>query len=118
MPPYGTCCGASGNGAHYQAADGFSNYRNRRSAMNVIQRKVIQSVATFSLVVLCMASLASTRAFAAEDFYKGKVITIFVSGGGTYEAYARYFARYLPKYLPGEPAIIVKSLSGAAGLKA
>jgi tripartite-type tricarboxylate transporter receptor subunit TctC len=62
--------------------------------------------------------LAAGPALAADDFYKGKQVTIYVSGGGTYEAYARFFAKHLPKYLPGEPAIIVKSLSGAAGLKA
>jgi tripartite-type tricarboxylate transporter receptor subunit TctC len=70
----------------------------------------------FILPVLLVA--AASPAFAADDFYKGKQVTIFVSGGGTYEAYARFFAKHLPKYLPGEPTIIVKNLSGAAGLKA
>jgi tripartite-type tricarboxylate transporter receptor subunit TctC len=70
------------------------------------------------LTTLLVALLCGTQAFAADDFYKGKQVTIYVSGGGTYEAYARFFAKHLPKYLPGEPTVIVKSLSGAAGLKA
>jgi tripartite-type tricarboxylate transporter receptor subunit TctC len=68
--------------------------------------------------VLAALLAAAGPAFAADDFYKGKQITIFASGTGTYEAYARFFARHLPKYLPGEPTVIVKSLTGAAGLKA
>jgi tripartite-type tricarboxylate transporter receptor subunit TctC len=61
--------------------------------------------------------MAAAPAFAAEDFYKGKTITINTSGSGSYEAYARLFAKYMPKYIPGEPAMVVKQMSGASGLK-
>jgi tripartite-type tricarboxylate transporter receptor subunit TctC len=68
--------------------------------------------------VALVASATSVPAFAAEDFYKGKTISLYVSGGGNYEAYARLFAKYMPKYVPGEPTIVVKSMQGASGLKA
>jgi tripartite-type tricarboxylate transporter receptor subunit TctC len=65
-----------------------------------------------------MLALAAAPASAADDFYKGKVISIHTSGSGSYEAYARLLAKYMPKYIPGEPTIIVKNMSGASGLKA
>jgi tripartite-type tricarboxylate transporter receptor subunit TctC len=80
-----------------------------------ITTSLVRTIACLSVGVF---GLSTGTAFAADDFYKGKTITIHSSGGGTYEAYGRYFAKYMPKYLPGEPTIIVKSLPGAAGLKA
>src|SRR4051812_21494455 len=74
-----------------------------------------------SLLLSAVALLAPTMsipALAADDFYKGKTISLYVSGGGNYEAYARLFAKYMPKYIPGEPSIVVKSMQGASGLKA
>jgi tripartite-type tricarboxylate transporter receptor subunit TctC len=65
-----------------------------------------------------MLALSAASAIAAEDFYKGKTITIHTSGAGTYEAYARLFAKYMPKYIPGEPTMVAKQMSGASGLKA
>ena len=70
--------------------------------------------------ILCGTAvvLVAGTALAAEDFYKGKQITILVSGGGTYDAYARLMAKYMPKYIPGEPNFVVKNMSGASGLRA
>jgi tripartite-type tricarboxylate transporter receptor subunit TctC len=67
---------------------------------------------------VAMAALSAGAANAQQDFYKGKQISIFVSGTGSYEAYARLVAKYLPRYIPGEPTIVVKQLTGASGLKA
>ena len=74
-----------------------------------------------SLVLSAVAGLlamAVVPAFAADPFYKGKVISIHSSGAGSYEAYGRLLAKYMPKHIPGEPTIIVKNMSGASGLKA
>jgi tripartite-type tricarboxylate transporter receptor subunit TctC len=79
-----------------------------------IDRRPLAKTAVLLLSLLTV----STGASAAEDFYKGKTISIMVSGTGTYESYARFLAKYMPKYIPGEPNIIVKNLSGASGLKA
>ncbi|HWG05254.1 MAG TPA: tripartite tricarboxylate transporter substrate-binding protein, partial [Beijerinckiaceae bacterium] len=55
---------------------------------------------------------------AAEDFYKGKSVTLFIdAGGGSYESYARLLAQYMPRYIPGQPAIVVKQMLGASGLR-
>jgi tripartite-type tricarboxylate transporter receptor subunit TctC len=54
----------------------------------------------------------------ADDFYRGKTISVIISGGGTFDSYARLLSRYMPKHIPGNPAMVVKSMTGAAGLKA
>ena len=65
-----------------------------------------------------LLALGAPGALAAEDFYKGKTISIMTSGAGSYEAYARLLAKYMSKNIPGEPNMIVKNMSGASGLKA
>lgn len=54
----------------------------------------------------------------ADDFYRGKRITIMLSGAGSYEAYARLMATYMAKHIPGQPTIIVKQMLGAGGIRA
>jgi tripartite-type tricarboxylate transporter receptor subunit TctC len=55
---------------------------------------------------------------AADDFYKGKTISLVVANaaGGGYDLYARLLARHMGRHIPGEPAIIVKYQGGAGGL--
>jgi tripartite-type tricarboxylate transporter receptor subunit TctC len=77
--------------------------------------KLVKLSAVVSLVAL---AFSSGTGFAAEDFYKGKTITIYCSGEGTYDAYARLFAKIMPRHIPGNPNMIVKTMSGASGLKA
>src|SRR5687768_3633244 len=52
----------------------------------------------------------------AQDFYKGKEITIYTGSppGGPYDAYARLLARHMVRHVPGNPAIIVQSMPGAS----
>lgn len=55
---------------------------------------------------------------AADDFYKGKTLTIITSegpGGGSY-AYADLVARNLVRFLPGNPVAIVQAMPGASGV--
>jgi len=52
------------------------------------------------------------------SFYRSKTITIgvgFTAGGG-YDLHARTLARHMSKHIPGNPAIVVKNVPGAAGL--
>jgi tripartite-type tricarboxylate transporter receptor subunit TctC len=60
-----------------------------------------------------------TAGAAAQDFYKGKRITLFVgyAPGGGYDTYARALARHLPAQIPGRPGIIVKNQPGAGSAK-
>ena len=54
----------------------------------------------------------------ADDFYKGKIVTIVVgfSPGGGYDANARAVARRLGDHIPGNPTVIVQNMPGAGSL--
>jgi tripartite-type tricarboxylate transporter receptor subunit TctC len=63
--------------------------------------------------------LAGTgQAFAADDFYKGKQITLIVTseGSSAYVNYARLVAQFMPEHIPGKPTMIVQFMPGASGL--
>jgi len=53
----------------------------------------------------------------ANEFYKGKQITMLVStaAGGGYDTYARTIARHMVRYIPGNPRIVPKNTPGADG---
>lgn len=55
---------------------------------------------------------------AAEDFYKGKQITMTVgfNTGGAYDLYARLFAHHLSQHIAGTPTIIVRNMQGAGSV--
>jgi tripartite-type tricarboxylate transporter receptor subunit TctC len=55
---------------------------------------------------------------AADDFYKGKTITLVVANAadGGYDLYARLLARHMGRHIPGEPSFIVKYQPGAGGM--
>jgi tripartite-type tricarboxylate transporter receptor subunit TctC len=67
------------------------------------------------LVALAAALLLVTAKAKAEDFYKGKTVTIDVgfSPGGGFDMNARLLARHLGQYIPGHPAVIVVNIPGA-----
>jgi hypothetical protein len=46
-----------------------------------------------------------------------KIVVGFSAGGG-YDTYARILARHIGRHMPGQPAVIVQNMPGAAGLKA
>jgi tripartite-type tricarboxylate transporter receptor subunit TctC len=57
----------------------------------------------------------------ANDFYAGKVISIYIGTGegpGALSAYPRAIAQLIGKYIPGNPAIVVRNMPGAGGIKA
>jgi len=56
-----------------------------------------------------------TKAVLADDFYRGKTITI-TSGsgvGGGYDIYTRLLAQFLGRHIPGNPRVIVENRLGA-----
>ena len=72
---------------------------------------------------LALAVLAATlgapptrHALAQDGFFKGKTVTIVVgySAGGGYDQYARLVARHFGRHVPGNPAVIVQNMPGAA----
>jgi tripartite-type tricarboxylate transporter receptor subunit TctC len=70
------------------------------------------------LLGLACLLAAMIRPAWAEDFYKGKTITLMVGSaeGGGYDQYARLLARHMGKYIAGEPGIVVKNQPGAGGM--
>jgi tripartite-type tricarboxylate transporter receptor subunit TctC len=66
------------------------------------------------------AAPLAAHAESAEDFFKGKQITLIVgfNPGGTYDVYSRLAAAVLPRYIPGHPTIVVKNMPGVASVKA
>lgn len=76
---------------------------------------------TFKLAVIAAIACAShARGESAEDFFKGKSMTLVVgyNPGGSYDVYSRLAASVLPKYLPGNPTIAVKHMPGVGSVKA
>jgi tripartite-type tricarboxylate transporter receptor subunit TctC len=69
------------------------------------------------LAVIATAGYAGLMgsAFAQQDFYKGKSLTIITStgAGGPYDTVARMVGKYMTKYLPGQPSLIVQNMPGA-----
>src|SRR5437899_225411 len=75
------------------------------------------------LITMALASLALAQpawAQKAEDFYKGKTMTIVVgaSTGGGVDLFARLVARHIGKQIPGAPTVIVQNMPGAGSLVA
>ena len=61
-----------------------------------------------------------TGAAGAQDFYRGKTITVAVgsTAGGGYDAYARLLARALPNHIPGKPNVVVEDMPGGGSWNA
>src|SRR5690349_12604090 len=64
------------------------------------------------------AFLGAASPSLAQDFYRGKSVTIVVgySAGGGYDQYARLVARNLGRLIPGNPNVIVQNMPGAASM--
>ena len=56
----------------------------------------------------------------ADDFFKGKSITIVTStgAGGTYDLVARLMARHMPRHIPDAPAMVVQNMPGGGNVVA
>jgi tripartite-type tricarboxylate transporter receptor subunit TctC len=69
--------------------------------------------------VLAAAAVSTAVPAAAQDFYKGKTITIVVgfSPGGGFDLNARLLARHIGRHIAGNPDVIVQNMPGAATLK-
>jgi ABC-type amino acid transport substrate-binding protein len=60
------------------------------------------------------------RTARASDFYRGKTVTVIVgfAPGGGVDTTARMVARHLVRFIPGQPALVIQNMEGAAGLVA
>lgn len=74
----------------------------------------------FILAATCTALfVAGAKAEDVASFYRGKTMRIVVgfSSGGGYDQYARLLARHMGHHIPGQPAVVVQNMPGAASLK-
>ncbi len=73
-------------------------------------------LAGFAGLTLCIAGAAGTAE--AEEFYKGKRLTLTVGGtpGGGFDRYTRLLGRHIVNHIPGNPRVIVKYRPGASGM--
>jgi tripartite-type tricarboxylate transporter receptor subunit TctC len=77
-----------------------------------LPRLSMPGVVVSILLCFCNAALA-------DDFYKGKTITIVVGfgPGGGYDLTARLLARHMGRFIPGSPNMVVTNMPGASGIK-
>ena len=70
--------------------------------------------------LLLASGSAPSIAFSQLPYYQGKTIKVIRGGepGGTGDMQARALIPFFRKYIPGEPAIVVENMPGAAGRKA
>lgn len=71
----------------------------------------LRAMAAALVMAVAIPSLA-----VADDFYKGKTVTITVgfTAGGGFDANARLLARFIGNHIPGNPTAIVVNVPGAA----
>lgn len=72
------------------------------------------------LMLAAILSACSSIAAVAEDFYRGKTVTMVVGfqPGGGIDTSARIIARHIVRFIPGAPNIIIQTVDGAAGVVA
>jgi tripartite-type tricarboxylate transporter receptor subunit TctC len=76
------------------------------------------AVGAAAAATMTMPGCAAADAMA--DFYKDKQMQIVVrsSPGGSYDLYSRLVANHMVKYIPGNPSVIMRYMTGAAGIQA
>ena len=74
--------------------------------------------ALFAAVVLVAAAVLGCPTAWAQDFYRGKTVTLFAGQppGGGIDSEMRLVARFLGKFIPGEPNILPMNMQGAGGI--
>src|SRR5579871_6144431 len=77
------------------------------------------SFMTAARALLAVCAVATASPAMAQDFYKGKTLTIVVgfTAGGGFDLNARALARHLGRHIPGNPDVVVQNMPGAASLK-
>lgn len=73
-----------------------------------------------AVLTTCLLTGVSGTALAqsVEDFYRGKVIDLYVGAapGGAFDIVARPLADHLGRHIPGNPTIILRHMPGGSGV--
>jgi tripartite-type tricarboxylate transporter receptor subunit TctC len=69
-------------------------------------------------IVLVAVAALEPGAAQAQDFYRGKMVTLFAGQppGGGIDSEMRLVARFLGRFIPGEPGILPMNMQGAGGI--
>jgi tripartite-type tricarboxylate transporter receptor subunit TctC len=72
------------------------------------------------MLAAALGTIVAVVPAAAEDFYRGKTLTIMVgfSPGGGFDINARVLARHIGRHIPGNPSVVVQNMPGAGSLTA
>tara|TARA_R110002072_G_scaffold19049_16_gene70800 strand:- start:637 stop:1749 length:1113 start_codon:yes stop_codon:yes gene_type:complete len=99
---------------------GLWSERDQSGGKVIMLSTLYRAALSSSVLLAAMALLAPNSATAAEPFYKGKTIKLYVAAGagGSYGPYAQLTAEHLPRHLPENPTVVVHYLPGAGGAKA
>jgi tripartite-type tricarboxylate transporter receptor subunit TctC len=89
-------------------------------------RPMATSRKRLALFALCwalsagVATLRPAAAQTAEQFYKGRTVTLVVgfAPGGINDISGRIVARHIGRFIPGHPTVVVQNMPGAGGLGA
>jgi tripartite-type tricarboxylate transporter receptor subunit TctC len=81
-------------------------------------RRVPVGRAVLALALLALASGGARAAETPADFYRGKTLTFIIgaAAGAAYDLVGRAVAAHMRQHIPGEPAIVVQNMPGAASL--
>jgi tripartite-type tricarboxylate transporter receptor subunit TctC len=80
--------------------------------------RYLRATTAAAAITAVAAFFGLTAAEAAEDFYKGKNLTVVVTSGpgGSVDLVTRLTTKHLSKYIPGNPNVIVVHKPGADGV--
>jgi tripartite-type tricarboxylate transporter receptor subunit TctC len=89
------------------------------SALNFCARRNERLTFVSLLLALAALVLTLTSTAHADDFYRGKTISLIIGSNtsGGYDTYGRLLARHMGKHIAGHPAIVVQNMPGAGGLR-
>src|SRR5262245_57157223 len=81
-------------------------------------RTAFMTLRCFASALAVAGALTVAAPAAAQDFYRGKTITIVVgfSPGGGFDITARALARHIGRHIPGNPTVVVQNMPGAGTL--
>jgi tripartite-type tricarboxylate transporter receptor subunit TctC len=79
---------------------------------------ILRQLACLAFAALALSICGHAGAFAADDFFAGKTITILIGFGvgGEDDLWARTISRHLGNHIPGNPAVVPENAPGAGGL--
>lgn len=70
-------------------------------------------------VMLCASVTGMCGGASAEEFYKGKTVSVFIGSGpaGSYDNFGRLAARHMGRFVPGSPAFVAQNMPGAGSIQ-